>query len=110
MFADLDKVLKTRCTPDMPGGLSARIVDAARSVDQHSPAKFPVFVQDFFEDIRSSFALPQPAYVVAGMIVFVIGLSLGMSADDSTLLSGLTVGELAAFMEINDSFVAGEWV
>lgn len=110
MFAELDKVLKTRCTPEIPGGLSARIVDAARSVEQHSPAKLPVFVKDLVEDIQSIFTLPEPAYVVAGFVVFAIGVSLGMNVDDTALLSGLSVGDLAAFMEINDSFVVGEWV
>lgn len=110
MLDELEQFLKTRRTPDIPDGLSARIISASKGVGQRGPVKLPAVFKAWFDDIQSVFTLPEPAYVVAGLVVFAIGMSVGMSADETVLLSGLSVGDLAAFMEINDSFVVGEWV
>lgn len=118
--ADLDKLLNKRCVPDAPEGLSARIIAAAHREPQDAAVKesfkWPSLgglvgaAKGYLNDLQTAFNLPQPAYVAAGVVVFALGLTLGMGADDTSLLSGLSVGELADFMMINDSFVVSEWV
>lgn len=115
MIDDLDRLLKTRKTPEVPEYLSARIIAAAHRKQQAVAEQRPKDIKGWrawpqmaLAQVRPSVA--QMAYALTGLVVFVIGIELGLQADSTSLLSGLSVGDLAEFMEINDRFVAAEWV
>lgn len=114
MYNDLDTLLKTRSVPDVPEGLSARIIAAVHRADDvvASKPRFGLWdrLAGFVAGLQPVLRIPQPAYVIAGLVVFALGVTLGMGADDTSMLSGLSVGDLSTFLEINDTFVVGEWV
>ena len=112
---ELDKLLKSRRVPPSPEGLSARIIAAAHRADDALPVQKPLdiakgWIEKLAAKVQSLTHIPQPAYVAAGVAVFIIGAVLGMNADGVSLLNGLSVGDVASFMVINDSFVVAEWV
>lgn len=114
MFDELDRVLRTRETPEAPEGLSARIIAAAARHEQNVGAARPlwsVLKDRVFAELSELFILPRPAYAFA-VVVFVLGfgLMIGSASENFDLISALTPGELASFMTIDDSFTAGEWV
>ena len=65
---------------------------------------------DFVAFLQPVFGMPQSAYAFAGILIFALGVSMGMNADSSVALSGLSVGDLASFLAIDDRFVVAEWV
>ena len=111
MFDNLDKLLKTRKTPEAPEGLSARIIAAAvREKQGVSSADTPVW-QTLWVEIESLFIVPRPAFAMA-IIVLVLGFGmlLGSSSEESDFAATLTPGEVASFMVIEDRFSVGDWV
>ena len=110
MFDELDQLLKTRKTPEVPEYLSARIIAAAAR--QTQAVSRPVFeiAKEFWEGVRARFTLPRPAYAFAVLALFVFGALIGSSADPLGFLPGVTTDDLASFMLIEDGFVVGEWV
>lgn len=124
---ELDKILKTRREVQPPEGLNTRILAAARHVPQERGLRGGVAdfargvargaaqaavggVQALWVEIQTRFPMPQPALALAAVVVLAIGIMLGMQAEDSNMLNGLSVGDLATFMVIDDRFVAAEWV
>lgn len=110
MFDDLDQFLKTRKKPEVPKDLNARIIAAAARVPRAGAVHAQFDFNSILEELRTFFALPRPAYALAALALLIVGAMIGASADLSGVLPGLTTGDLASFMLIEDGFVAGEWV
>jgi len=115
MFDDLDQLLKARKKPEVPEYLSARIVAAAARHSQEAATLAGVvgwraWLQMVLVQLQARLSVAQAAYALAGLVVFVVGIELGVQADSTSILSGLSVGDLAEFMAIDDNFVAAEWV
>jgi len=111
MFSDLDQILKMRKTPDVPEGLSARIVAAAAHRSQNLGLDDDAYgLAAFWTDIQSMFKIPAPAFAFGVFVLFMLGMVVGSSADLINVLPGITQDQLAGFMFIDDGFVVGEWV
>ncbi|MCB9983527.1 MAG: hypothetical protein H6861_07645 [Rhodospirillales bacterium] len=115
MFDDLDQLLKVRKKPEVPEYLSARIVAAAHRHSQEALASrgaagWRAWPQRMLAGVQARLSVAQAAYALAGLVVFVVGIELGVQADSASIFSGLSVGDLAEFMTIDDNFVAAEWV
>lgn len=104
MFDELDKILQTRKTPEVPEGLSARIVGAAT---RHTQLMKDVYgLEAFWADVQSMFRMPVPVFACCVFLVLLAGAFMGASSDFLTLASD----DFASFMLIEDRFVVGEWV
>ena len=108
MFEDIKELLNLRRVPQAHEDLSARIIDAAAGLSQEPLRVVRKDRSSLWGELQNFFTLPQPAFAMA--ITLLLGLMIGLMSDSSLLLPGLTTNELAAFMEINDGFVAGEWL
>lgn len=111
MFERLDAVLKTRFTPNPPEGLASRIIARASLEPQSAGSQsMPVaFLQELWAEVKALIDIPgEPAYALA--VLFLIGVVLGLVLDGSILSAGLDTRDLAGLLEVNDRFVASEWV
>lgn len=119
-FKDLDYILETRKTPDVPEFLSARIIAAARRGEYagvrggFSLGGFAGGLIDRVVEVlnggRMPSFTPQAAWAMAAVVVFAGGAVLGGGAELSDLVLGYTPGDVASFMMIEDRFVVSEWV
>ncbi|MEZ5814185.1 MAG: hypothetical protein R3E13_05600 [Alphaproteobacteria bacterium] len=114
MFDDLDKLLETRRTPEVPEGLSARIVAAAhreRFAAAGGDARGGVFWERLRAGVENIFLTPRPVFaLVLIILVFGAGLFLGEASEGVDFSFMLSPGEVASFMTIDDRFVVEEWV
>lgn len=110
MFKELDQRLNMRDVPEAPEYLTRQIIAEAARVPQGAIAATNAGfnIRRFWAELKDMVAIPAPAYAFA--VVLVLGLSAGMMGDISSILPGLTTNELSGFMEINDGFIAGEWL
>jgi hypothetical protein len=114
MFDDLDRLLETRRVPEVPEGLSARIVAAAHR-ERFAVVGGNVRGGGFWEKLRAGagniFLTPRPVFALALIIlVFGAGLFLGEVSEGVDFSFMLSPGEVASFMTIDDRFVVEEWV
>ncbi len=110
MFKELDQILNMRNAPEAPEYLARQIIAQAAGMPQGAVAatKARFDIGRFWAELKDMVAIPAPAYAFA--VVLVLGLGAGMVGDISVVLPGLTTNELSGFLEINDGFIAGEWL
>ena len=84
---EFDAFLKTRHVPDAPSNLEHRIIAAA----QNQPSSVPLHVKVFgaLRRFAQIFAIPQPAFVLAAVVVLSIG-GLGLYNSDAFLVEPAT--------------------
>jgi hypothetical protein len=115
VYSDLESVLMRRRQPQIPEGLSERIIAAMVRFEEDKKSQAPrasvqriwsALIRDFSEMLY----IPRPAYVFATLLV--MGISVGTYSDyiGSSFLPGVTTDELSSFMKIEDRFVASEFL
>jgi hypothetical protein len=115
-FNELDALLMKRKAPEVPYGLSERIIAAAMRADEQKRLKpegrprFVLFVTEVLKELEEMLAIPRPAYVLAMLLV--VGLTIGTYGEyiDTTFLPGLTTNDISSFMSIDDRFVATDFL
>ena len=108
---DLDEILLMRAKPAAPNDLASRIITVSRGVKQvkpDAPARGGLF--SFLDALfMPSYAL-RPALAMA--LVLFVGFTLGAYSGAEAMLVGnsVTAEEIADFMDIEDRFVASEFL
>ena len=106
MFERLDALLKSRFMPPAPQGMADRIIARA---SERRKSRSSGFLQELWAEVKALIDVPgEPAYALA--VLFVLGLVLGLLMDGSILSAGMDTRDLAGLLEVNDRFVASEWV
>ena len=80
---EFDAFLRTRHVPEAPSNLAHRIIEAA----QNQPSSVPFYVKVFggLRRFGQIFAIPQPAFVLAAVVVLSVG-GLGLYNSDAFLV------------------------
>ena len=80
---EFDEFLKSRHVPDAPSNLAHRIIEAA----QNQPAVVPLYVKVFvtLRKLLNIFSIPQPAFVLAAVVILSIG-GVGLYSSDALVV------------------------
>ena len=113
---DMDLVMKSRFSPVAPAGMAARIMNAAREIEQEKPRLSKEYVFALIEAaygevstlIEDALYIPRPAYALASVIAF--GFVLGIYGADISAGAALSTQDLSSYMMIEDRFVATEFL
>lgn len=118
MFKDLDAILMTRRTPEVPMGLSERIIAAAARADEQmrmnpeaqKRGRWLTFLKELSTEMEDLLAIPKPALVIASLLVLALSAGTYTEYVNASLMPGVTTNDLSTFMSIDDRFVASEFL
>ena len=79
---EFDQFLRTRHVPEAPSNLSHRIIEAAK---EQSVPKPSYSVMEKLRQFMGVFSIPQPAFVLAAVVVLSIG-GVGLYNSDALLV------------------------
>ena len=97
----LNELMQARGVPEMRSNLAERIIEAAareKSKGRSAP-------QAWWIAFNEAFLLPQPAYVMA--VLLVLGIVMGLGFDLSTTVEGETV---SSFIYTAETVTEGDWL
>lgn len=115
MSNELDTLLSKRTAPDMPEGLSARIIAEAARTEQGAAmpmrARKLSLLGVFTRLFDGMLPTPQPAWAAAAaVVVLAVGFVIGDMVDFGLVDTSIESDSLSSFMSVEDTFTAQEWV